>query len=57
MHARKSPPDAVYGVAEAEQIFGQIGAVLPGDAGEERNAPFRIRNRHVHSTNAPKQPE
>jgi len=28
------PLDAVDGIAEAEQIFGQIGAVLPGDAGK-----------------------
>jgi hypothetical protein len=33
-------------VAEAEQIFGQISTVLPGDTGKERNAPFRILNRH-----------
>src|SRR5712664_2972872 len=43
----------MYGVAEAKQIFGEIGAVLPGNAGKERNAPFRILNRHAHSTNAP----
>jgi hypothetical protein len=30
----------MHRVAEAKQIFGEIGAVLPGDAGEERNAPF-----------------
>jgi hypothetical protein len=43
----------MYGIAEAKQIFGEIGAVLPGNAGKERNAPFRILNRHAHSTNAP----
>ena len=47
----------MHGVAEAEQIFGEIGAVLPGDAGEERNAPFRILNSHVHSNKAPGLPE
>jgi hypothetical protein len=31
-----------YLQAEAKQIFGEIGAVLPGHAGEERNAPLRI---------------
>ena len=45
----RAPLDAVHGVAEAEQIFGEIGAVLPGHAGQQRNAPFRILNRHVHS--------
>ena len=35
----RPPLDAVDRVAEAKQIFGEIGAVLPGDAGEERNAP------------------
>ena len=37
------------GVAEAEQEFGEIGAVLPGDAGQQRHAPFRILRHHVHS--------
>jgi len=46
--------DAVYRVAEAKQIFGEIGAVLPGDAGKERNAPFRILNSHAHSNKAPR---
>ena len=53
----RPPLDAMHGVAEAEQIFGEIGAVLPGDAGEERNAPFRILNRHIHSNNAPGPPK
>src|SRR5664279_1088917 len=44
------------GVAEAEQIFRQISTVLPGDTGKERDAPFRILNRHVRSNNAPIQP-
>jgi len=39
----------VDGIAEAKQIFGQIGAVLPGNAGNERHAPLRILNRHIHS--------
>ena len=46
---RRPPLDAVHGVAEAEQIFGEISAVLPGDAGEQRHPPFRILNRHFHS--------
>ena len=37
----RPPLDAVHGVAEAEQIFGEIGAVLPGNAGDQRNAPLR----------------
>ena len=46
----RPPLDAMHGVAEAEQIFGEIGAVLPGNAGEERHAPFRILNRHLTPT-------
>jgi hypothetical protein len=42
----------MHGIAEAEQIFGEIGAVLPGNTGEECNAPFRILNRHINSNNA-----
>jgi hypothetical protein len=38
----------MQGVAEAKQLFGQIGAILPGHAGEERNAPLRILNRHIY---------
>src|SRR5882724_4556723 len=49
----RAPLDAMYGIAEAKQIFGEIGAVLPGNAGKERNAPFRTLNRHVYSNNAP----
>jgi hypothetical protein len=45
----RAPLDAVHGIAEAQQILGEIGAVLPGDAGKERHAPFRILNRHFHS--------
>jgi hypothetical protein len=30
--------DAVHGVASAKQIFGQIRAVLPGDAGDQHHA-------------------
>jgi hypothetical protein len=45
----RPPLHAMYGVAEAKQILGEIGAVLPGDAGKERHAPFRILNRHFHS--------
>ena len=51
----RPPLDAVDRVAEAKQIFGEIGAVLPGDAGEERNAPFRIRFRHTSPPNFYKQ--
>jgi len=36
----RSPLDAMHGVAEAQQIFGEISAVLPGDAGKERNPPL-----------------
>ena len=36
----RAPLDAMDGIAEAEQIFGKIGAVLPGDAGDQRHAPF-----------------
>jgi len=43
----RPPLDAMYRVAEPKQIFGEIGAVLPGDAGEKRDAPFRILNRHA----------
>jgi hypothetical protein len=54
---RRPPLDAVHGIAEAEQVFGEIGAVLPRDAGKQRNAPFRILNRHIHSDYAPGLPE
>ena len=37
----RAPLDAVHGIAEAEQIFGEISAVLPGHAGDQRHAPFR----------------
>jgi hypothetical protein len=47
----------MHGIAEAEQIFGEIGAVLPGDAGNERNPPLRILNRHINSSNAPGLPK
>src|ERR1700726_1116010 len=53
----RPPLDAVYGIAEAEQIFGQIGAILPGDAGKESNTPFFILNSHLHPNNAPGLPE
>ena len=36
----RPPLDAVDLIAEAEQIFGQIGAVLAGDAGDQRHAPL-----------------
>jgi hypothetical protein len=42
----------VDGVAKTQQIFGQISAVLPGNPREERDAPLRILNRHIHSNNA-----
>ena len=48
----RPPLDAVHGVAEAKQIFGEIGAVLPGNAGDQRNAPLRILNRHIFSNKA-----
>ena len=34
----RPPLDAMDGIAEAEQIFGEIGAILAGDAGNQRNA-------------------
>src|SRR5882672_4738785 len=45
--------DAMHRVTEAEQIFGEIGAVLPSDAGNQGNAPFRILNSRSFSSNAP----
>src|SRR5580704_19505519 len=45
----RPPLDAMHGVAEAKQIFRQIGAVLPGHPGQKRYPPFRIRTRHLHS--------
>src|SRR5579863_531689 len=45
----RSPLDAMHGVAEAEQIFGKISAVLPGHARDQRNALFRVLNRHSTS--------
>ena len=53
---RRPPLNAVYRVAETEQVFGEIGAVLTGDAGKEGNAPFRILSSHVHSNKAPRLP-
>lgn len=32
--------DPVHVVAETEQILGEICSVLPGDAGDQRNAPL-----------------
>jgi hypothetical protein len=52
----RPPLDAMHGVAEPKQIFGEIGAVLPGHTGEERHASFRILNRHLHSNKAPRLP-
>src|SRR6266404_4826657 len=47
----------MYGVAEPKQIFGEIGAVLPGDTGEKGNAPLRILNSHIHSKKVPILPQ
>jgi hypothetical protein len=47
----------MHGVAKAKQKFGKIGAVLPGDAGKQRNPPFRILNRHLHSDKSPGLPD
>jgi hypothetical protein len=47
----------MYSVAEPEQILGEIGAVLTGDAGEKGNAPFRILNSHIQSNKAPILPQ
>src|SRR3979411_2564719 len=54
---RRPPLDAMDRVAEAKQVFGEIGAVLAGDASNQRNAPLRIRSRHVTSKNAPGPPK
>jgi hypothetical protein len=50
---RRPPLDAVHGIAEAEQIFGEIGTILAGNASNQCHAPLRIGNRHAHSNNAP----
>jgi hypothetical protein len=36
----RPPLDAVHLIVQAKQIIGEIGAVLPGDAGDQRHAPF-----------------
>jgi hypothetical protein len=41
----RPPLDAMDLIAETEQIFGKIGAVLAGDAGDQRHA-LRILSRH-----------
>ncbi len=48
---RRPPLDAVDRVAETKQVLSEISAVLPGDAGEERYARFRIRFRHTSPPN------
>jgi hypothetical protein len=53
---RRAPLDAVHGVAEPEQIFGQIGAVLSGNAGDQRDALW-VFCRHVFSSRSPGLPE
>jgi hypothetical protein len=47
----------VHGIAKAKQIFREIGAILPGDAGDQRHAPFRILGNHIRSNNASGKPE
>jgi hypothetical protein len=36
----RPPLDAMDGVAEAKQIFRKVGAVLAGNAGNQRHAPL-----------------
>ena len=36
----RSPLDAVHRVAETEQVFGEIGAVLAGNTGNQRTRRF-----------------
>jgi hypothetical protein len=45
----RSSLDAVNDVAEAKQIFGQVRAVLSGNAGHERNAAVRYFMQHCAS--------
>ena len=45
----RTPLDAVHGVAEAKQVFGEISAVLTGNTRDQRNAPLRIMSRHTFS--------
>ena len=42
----RPPLDAVHGVAEPEQVLGEIGAVLAGDTGNERNALSILSSHH-----------
>src|ERR1700761_6849799 len=49
----RTPLDAVHGVTEAEQIFGEVSAVLSGYAGDQRHAPFGIGSRHGVSSCRP----
>jgi hypothetical protein len=48
----RPPLDAMDLIAEAEQIFGKIGAVLAGDAGNQRHALWILR-RHSVSKSLP----
>jgi perosamine synthetase len=48
----RSPLDAVHGVTKAKQIFGEIGAVLTGDAGYQRNAPCGVVSGHISQIDA-----
>ncbi len=41
--------DAVDGVAEREQVLGEIGAILSGDTCYQRHAPFFVVCRHLVS--------
>ena len=52
----RAPLHAMHGVAEPEQIFGKVSAILSGNAGQQRHAPFGILNRHKYSNNAPATP-
>ena len=39
-------------ITKAKQKLGEIGAVLPGDAGDKSNPPFQVLSNHIHSNKA-----
>ena len=51
----RAPLDAVHGIAETQQVLGEIGAVLPGYAGDQRHPPFRTLSRHGLSNAPPRE--
>src|SRR6266702_5928525 len=46
---RRPPLDTMHGIAEAEKVFGEVGAVLTGDAGNQRHAPLVVLSRQIPS--------